>query len=44
MYAMPDSLRPVLVARDCVVRNVFDEADYTKRLEPTTALEWVDGL
>lgn len=34
----------MLVTGDGIVRNVFVEADYTKRLEPATALEWVDGL
>ncbi|MCJ1379273.1 hypothetical protein MMC17_002374 [Xylographa soralifera] len=27
-----------------VVRNLFVDTDYTKRLEPETALEWVDAL
>jgi len=34
----------LLVDREGVVRNVFVDADYTKRLEPETALEWVDAL
>ncbi|KAL2825555.1 redoxin domain-containing protein [Aspergillus pseudoustus] len=34
----------VLVGRDGVVRDVFLDTDYTKRLEPSTALEWVRKL
>ena len=33
-----------LVDHKGVVRNSFIDADYTKRLEPTTALEWIDEL
>ncbi|KAF2654658.1 AhpC-TSA-domain-containing protein [Lophiostoma macrostomum CBS 122681] len=33
-----------LVGKDGVVKNVFVEADYTQRLEPTTALEWIDQI
>jgi len=34
----------LLVDKNGVVRNTFVEPDYTKRLEPSTALEWVDAL
>ncbi|TVY15436.1 putative peroxiredoxin bcp [Lachnellula arida] len=34
----------VLVGKDGVVRNVFVEADYTKRLEPEVAAGWIDAL
>ncbi|KAJ0418532.1 redoxin domain-containing protein [Aspergillus carlsbadensis] len=34
----------VLVDAAGVVREVFVDADYTKRLEPATALEWIDKL
>ncbi|MCJ1395739.1 hypothetical protein MMC18_008625 [Xylographa bjoerkii] len=34
----------LLVDRRGVVRNALVDADYTKRLEPETALEWVDAL
>ncbi len=34
----------LLVDRKGVVRNAFIDADYTKRLEPATALEWADAL
>lgn len=34
----------LLVDREGVVRNLFIDPDYTKRLEPTTALEWIDAL
>jgi peroxiredoxin len=33
-----------LVGKDGVVRNVYVESDYTKRLEPTTALEWIEKI
>ncbi|KAL3467925.1 thioredoxin-like protein [Aspergillus heterothallicus] len=34
----------ILVGGDGVVREVFVDVDYTKRLEPETALEWVRRL
>lgn len=34
----------ILVGRDGVVRNVFVDADYTKRLEPEVAVAWIDAL
>lgn len=34
----------LLVDRDGVVKNVFVEADYTKRLETSVALEWIEKL
>ncbi|MCJ1320465.1 hypothetical protein MMC15_005804 [Xylographa vitiligo] len=34
----------LLVDRRGVVRNLFVDTDYTKRLEPETALQWVDAL
>ncbi|RAH72495.1 peroxiredoxin-like family protein [Aspergillus aculeatinus CBS 121060] len=34
----------VLVGADGLVRNVFLDPDYTKRLEPETALQWVRAL
>lgn len=34
----------LLVGRDGVVRNTFVETDYAKRLEPATALEWIEAL
>lgn len=34
----------LLVDGKGVVRNAFIEADYTKRLEPAVALEWVNKL
>jgi peroxiredoxin len=34
----------VLVDKDGVVREAFLDVDYTKRLEPATALEWVEKL
>lgn len=34
----------LLVGRDGVVRKVFVDPDFTKRLEPETALEWIDEL
>jgi peroxiredoxin len=34
----------LLVDRKGVVRNTFIEPDYTKRLEPSVALEWIDAL
>ena len=33
-----------LVDQKGVVRNSFVDADYKKRLEPTTALEWINAL
>jgi peroxiredoxin len=33
-----------LVGTDGIVRNAFVDADYTKRLEPATALAWIDAL
>ena len=34
----------LLVDRKGIVRNTFIDTDYTKRLEPSTALEWIDAL
>ena len=34
----------LLVDTHGIVRNVFFDADFTKRLEPSTALEWIDTL
>lgn len=34
----------LLVDQKGVVRNAFIEPDYVKRLEPSTALEWIDAL
>ncbi|KUJ11629.1 AhpC-TSA-domain-containing protein [Mollisia scopiformis] len=34
----------LLVDKSGVVRNTFIDPDYVHRLEPTTALEWVDAL
>jgi peroxiredoxin len=34
----------ILVDAGGVVRRTFVEADYTKRLEPIVALEWIDAL
>ncbi|KAE8446610.1 hypothetical protein EG329_011803 [Mollisiaceae sp. DMI_Dod_QoI] len=34
----------LLVDKSGVVRNTFIDPDYTHRLEPTTALEWIDAL
>lgn len=34
----------ILVGKDGVVRNVFVEADYSRRVEPGEVLEWVDAL
>lgn len=34
----------LLVGRDGAVKNIFVDPDFTKRLEPTTALEWIDEL
>ncbi|MCJ1375556.1 hypothetical protein MMC20_006793 [Loxospora ochrophaea] len=34
----------ILVDAGGVVRNVFVEPDYKKRLEPATALEWIDEM
>lgn len=33
-----------LIDEDGVIRNAFIDADYMKRLEPTTALIWIDAL
>ncbi|KPM37497.1 hypothetical protein AK830_g9045 [Neonectria ditissima] len=33
-----------LVDKEGVVRNVFVDSDYTKRLEPATAVEWANAL
>lgn len=33
-----------LVDKEGVIRDLFYDADYTKRLEPETALEWIKGL
>ncbi|KAL2831539.1 thioredoxin-like protein [Aspergillus cavernicola] len=34
----------LLVDAAGVVRNTFVDPDYTKRLEPTIAMEWIEGL
>lgn len=34
----------LLVDKKGIVRNTFVEPDYTKRLEPSTAVEWVNAL
>ncbi|KAL5333144.1 thioredoxin-like protein [Aspergillus crustosus] len=34
----------LLVDKGGVVRNAFIDADYSKRLEPTVALEWIEKL
>lgn len=34
----------LLVDKDGVVRNVFAEADWMKRLEPQEAVNWIDAL
>lgn len=34
----------ILVDEKGVVRNTFIDSDYTKRLEPTVVLEWIDAL
>ena len=34
----------LLVDEKGVVRNAYIETDYSKRLEPSTALEWIDAL
>lgn len=34
----------LLVDQNGVVRNAYIESDYSKRLEPSTALEWIDAL
>ena len=34
----------LLVDQKGTVRNSFIDADYKKRLEPTTAIEWIDAL
>lgn len=34
----------LLVARDGVVKNVYVDPDFTKRLEPETTLRWIDAL
>ena len=33
-----------LVDKDGVIRNIFLDPDYTKRLDPQTALEWAAKL
>ncbi|KAF2639598.1 redoxin domain-containing protein [Massarina eburnea CBS 473.64] len=33
-----------LVGKDGVVKNVYFEPDYRKRVEPATALEWIEKL
>ncbi|KAH6984388.1 hypothetical protein BKA56DRAFT_670913 [Ilyonectria sp. MPI-CAGE-AT-0026] len=34
----------LLVDSDGVVRNVYVEADYRKRMDPKLALEWIDSM
>jgi peroxiredoxin len=34
----------ILVDKKGIVRNTFIDPDYTKRVEPSTVLEWIDGL
>jgi len=34
----------LLVGKEGVVRNVFVDPDFTKRLEPGAALDWIDAL
>lgn len=34
----------LLVGKDGTILNAFVEPDYTKRLEPSTAVEWVNAL
>jgi peroxiredoxin len=34
----------LLVDRDGIVRNVYAEPDYVKRVEPATVLHWIDKL
>jgi peroxiredoxin len=34
----------ILVGRDGIVKKVFIEADYSMRLEPSVALEWIDEM
>lgn len=34
----------LLVDEKGIVRNTFIDADYVKRVEPSTVLEWIDGL
>ncbi|KAL2867794.1 peroxiredoxin-like family protein [Aspergillus lucknowensis] len=34
----------ILVDKEGVVRNAFIDPDYTKRLEPAVAIEWIDAL
>lgn len=34
----------LLVGKDGVVKNVYVDPDFTKRLEPETALQWIDAL
>lgn len=34
----------LLVDQKGIVRNTFIDPDYTKRLEPSVALEWIDAL
>ncbi|ORY16369.1 thioredoxin-like protein [Clohesyomyces aquaticus] len=34
----------ILVDKEGTIRNVFLDPDYTRRLEPATALQWVEAL
>ncbi|KAI5460958.1 thioredoxin-like protein [Mariannaea sp. PMI_226] len=34
----------LLVDKEGIVRNIYVEPDYRKRLEPSTALEWVNSM
>lgn len=34
----------LLIDKDGIVRNVYAEPDYVKRVEPQTVLEWIDQL
>ncbi|KAK9427296.1 hypothetical protein V1505DRAFT_52935, partial [Lipomyces doorenjongii] len=34
----------ILIDEKGVVRNTFIDPDYTKRVEPATVLEWINGL
>lgn len=34
----------ILVDKEGTIRNIFVEPDYTKRLEPSTAVEWANAL
>jgi peroxiredoxin len=34
----------ILVDERSIVRNTYIDPDYTKRVEPSTVLEWIDGL